>query len=142
VSESKREGEILKEFAISFSKLGGRLFRCNSGMAWAGNAAVIKQTRNCRVHPGDVIIKQARPFHGMVKGTSDMLGFTKMYITPEMVGREIAVFTAIEVKTPGVYATKEQKSFIKMVTELGGISLIAKKFDDVLQAIEIFKRGK
>ncbi len=36
---------------------------------------------------------------GLCVGSSDLIGFKSMTITPEMVGQKIAVFTALEVKT-------------------------------------------
>jgi len=136
-----KEGKILKEFILEFTKKRGRLFRCNSGTGWIGNSVRIDKSRTVRVHPGDVIIKQARIFHGAIKGTPDLIGFTQVYIKPEMVGRIMAIYTGVEVKTPKLRPTKEQLNFIAMVKEFGGIGLVAKKFDDVLEAIESFKRS-
>jgi hypothetical protein len=59
-----------------------------------------------------------------------------------MVGRLFAVFTAVEVKTKGVKTTKPQENFIAMVEKFGGIALVAKKFEEVKQKIEDFKRGR
>jgi hypothetical protein len=32
-----KEGEVLKDFTVQFTKMGSRVFRINSGMAWIGN---------------------------------------------------------------------------------------------------------
>ena len=83
----------------------GRLFRANSGTAWAGK--VLK-------HAGDLItLKNPRPFHGMPTGTPDLIGWTTREITPDMVGMRIAIFTGIEMKTGTVPVTPEQKRFIE-----------------------------
>jgi len=69
---------------------------------------------------------------GLCKGSSDLIGFRPTVITPEMVGRTVAIFTAIEVKTPTGKPTPEQIHFIDRVKALGGIGGIARSIDDVL----------
>ncbi len=34
------------------------------------------------------------------KGGSDLIGITPVTVTPEMVGKKLGIFTAVEVKTP------------------------------------------
>lgn len=69
---------------------------------------------------------------GLCKGSSDLIGFKPVTITPDMVGRTLAVFTAIEVKTPSGKPTPEQVNFIARVKQHGGIAGIARSVDDVL----------
>ncbi len=57
-------------------------------------------------------------------GGSDLLGWNPIIITKEMVGKTVAVFTAIEVKKKGGKATDEQINFIKQVNNDGGIAFI------------------
>ena len=65
--------------------------------------------------------------------SSDLVGWTTITITPEMVGRKVAVFTAIEVKPPsfkvtGVYKEDSrecaQERFCNLVREGGGFGAI------------------
>lgn len=70
--------------------------------------------------------------YGLVKGSSDLIGLKSITITPDMVGRKLAVFTAIEVKTPTGKPTPEQLHFVNRVKELGGIAGIARSVEDVL----------
>jgi hypothetical protein len=112
--------------SIMLANHGCRLFRNNVGTAWTGSP-LIKQP------DGSVTLRNARPLHaGLCKGSSDLIGFKPVTITPEMVGRTVAVFTAIEVKTPKGKPTPEQLHFLKRVKELGGIAGIARSVDDVL----------
>lgn len=55
-------------------------------------------------------------------GASDLIGFTPTIITPEMVGRTVAVFTACEVKTATGSVSKEQADFIAIVKKNGGFA--------------------
>lgn len=64
--------------------------------------------------------------HGgqVVRGPSDLIGWRSITITPDMVGRQIAVFAAIEVKD-GAKATPEQERFIAEVQAAGGMAGVA-----------------
>jgi hypothetical protein len=63
-------------------------------------------------------------------GGSDLIGFHTITITPEMVGRRVAVFTALEVKTATGRATEQQQRFLAMVKAHGGISGITRSVGD------------
>jgi hypothetical protein len=53
-----------------------------------------------------------------------------------MVGQKIAVFTAIEVKTPTGKVSEVQENFISLVKKHGGIAAVVRTIDD---ATEILK---
>ena len=56
-------------------------FRNNVGQAWAGE-------------------KRDKPVrYGLEKGSADLIGYTSVVITPEMVGQKVAIFTSIEDKS-------------------------------------------
>lgn len=69
--------------------------------------------------------------------SSDRIGFTRVTITPEMVGKTLAVFTAVEVKHPGWmsvngtlnYREKAQQAFIKWIVAAGGFAGFADSID-------------
>ena len=63
-------------------------------------------------------------------GGSDLIGYRRVRVTPEMVGQEIAVFAAIEVKTPRGRATSQQEAFIGHIRNAGGIAGIARSVDE------------
>jgi hypothetical protein len=73
-------------------------------------------------------------------GGSDLLGWKSVTITPEMVGKKIAVFTALECKIPGwkpsgaaqIKHYNEQLNFINAVKDAGGIAGFVTCRDDVL----------
>lgn len=72
---------------------------------------------------------------GLVKGSSDLIGWTPVEITSDMVGQTVAVFTAIEVKTETGKATDAQLYFIARVWADGGYAGIARNVDDALKVI-------
>lgn len=105
-----RERDIINERLSGLAK-NERMFRANSGMGWSGVSA----------RKGDVlIIKNPRPFHGMPEGFPDLVGWTSITITPDMVGQTLAVFTAEEVKATGKL-TAAQERFRELITRMGGI---------------------
>ncbi len=77
---------------------------------------------------------------GLGKGSSDLIGWTPTTITQEMVGKKVAVFTAIEVKVPGARTEPsrifDQTLFIEAVKRDGGFAGFA---DGVGPAKEIIR---
>jgi len=137
------EQSLLKKFLLEFSRQGSRLFRCNTGMAYTSSLKPIRtsQPRMVKLEPGDVLLKKARPFQtGWPKGTPDLLGFTSVTIQQDMVGKTVAVFTGVEVKSSKrIRITKEQHAFVRMINDKGGIATIAYGLDDYLKAVTNFK---
>jgi hypothetical protein len=107
----RQENNKIKEIMLDAGP-SKRLFRVNSGMAWAGK--IIGHEKN------KIAILNPRPFWGMPEGTPDIIGWESVTITPEMVGRKIAVFTAVEIKTCGTATTPEQNNFINQLKSMGG----------------------
>ena len=76
---------------------------------------------------------------GLCKGSSDLIGFRSITITPDMVGQKIAVFSAIEVKDKGK-ATVEQKNFINIINKAGGYAGVAKNVNDAKKILYMDKK--
>lgn len=72
---------------------------------------------------------------GLCKGSSDLIGWRTTTITPDMVGRDLAVFVAIEVKDKG-RATPEQLAFIDAVRKAGGLAGVARNIDEAQAIID------
>lgn len=73
---------------------------------------------------------------GLCVGSSDLIGFQSVTVTPEMVGQKIAVFTAIEVKTQKGKVSPAQAKFVEMVRKFGGIGAIVRSVDDVIEVLK------
>lgn len=71
-------------------------------------------------------------------GGSDLIGWTPVEITPEMVGRTVAVFCALEVKTAKGRATKEQEAFVAAVKRAGGIAEIVRSEEEAEKTVALF----
>lgn len=71
----------------------------------------------------------------VVAGPSDAIGLHSITITPDMVGRQVAVFTAIEAKDRASL-TPQQRRFLLMVHSLGGIAGCARSVDDARRILD------
>ena len=77
---------------------------------------------------------------GLCKGSSDLIGFTEVRITPGMVGKTVAVFTACEVKKDEQAKTSpEQDDFGAKVEKAGGIFVVATTPDAVHLSIKKYR---
>lgn len=74
--------------------------------------------------------------YGLGTGTSDLIGPRMVTVTPDMVGRTLAVFCAIEAKTQRGRVTPEQLSFIHMVRSFGGYAGIARSVEDARAIVD------
>lgn len=101
---AKEETDIVNNIMVATSPRGVRLFRNVRGL-------FLTLDGKRKVKAGL-----------LADGASDLVGFTMKTITPEMVGRKIAVFTAFEVKTATGVAFDKQKDFIAFIRESGGIA--------------------
>ena len=72
---------------------------------------------------------------GLVKGSSDLIGWTRVKITQEMVGQTVAVFSAIECKTKTGKARPDQLYFVERVRLDGGYAGIARSVEDAMKVI-------
>ena len=75
-----------------------------------------------------------------VPGMSDLQGWKSVLVTQDMVGKRVAIYTALEIKTPGHRTKKDrlekQLAFIETVKSHGGIAAMV---DSVDKAKELLK---
>jgi hypothetical protein len=115
------EAELLQQIRLALGRKL-RLFRNNVGQAWVGEV-------HRRGH--EMYIKNPRVLHaGLCEGSSDLIGWKSITVTPDMVGRRVAVFTAIEAKSKTGRATTDQALFLTVVREAGGIAVLARSVED------------
>lgn len=107
---------------LACSRGSCRLFRMNVGMGWIGQSRKFHRVTNITALPGDVLIRNARPFHSGIEGMSDLVGWESVTIRPDMVGSKIAVYTAMEVKQKSGRIRPAQQCFIDNVNKAGGIA--------------------
>jgi hypothetical protein len=111
-----KESELGKNIQIILSAHGARMFRNNIGTLQDKNGKYVS--------------------YGLCRGSSDYIGFVTREVRQEDVGKRLAVFCAIEVKTPIGRATQEQIDFISAVKKAGGIAQIVHSIDEAIEAIK------
>lgn len=119
------------------------LFRLNTGRAWLSNLGPKKGVQ--KLSDGAVLIKSARSIAigfaytngDPVVGTSDLNGWTTVEITPEMVGKHVAIYTAIETKESGGGNKRAgQINFCDQVNAAGGIAGFANSVEAARGIVE------
>jgi len=82
---------------------------------------------------------------GLGPGSSDLIGWTTRTITPDMVGKKVAIFTAIETKRPNAKTASKrleaQKRFVTFVRLSGGIAGIVYSLDRARELLEPSREG-
>lgn len=113
------ESAIVPRVRLALSRAGAKMFRNNVGLAWYGKNK-------------DQPVK-----YGLASpGGSDLIGWTPIEVTEDMVGTTIAVFTAVEVKRPGGHKTPEQHNFVEQVRLSGGLAGFAESESDALAILK------
>jgi hypothetical protein len=132
------EHEIQQRILLACSKGPSRLWRNNVALAWTGQAQQIKQRTSLLLHPGDAVIRHARPLHaGLCKGSADLIGLRTITIGPEHLGQRLAVFAAVEVKSATGRVTSEQQAFIEAVQAMGGLAGVARSVRDAAAVLHL-----
>jgi hypothetical protein len=123
-SERDTQNRIL----LNCSRGDTRLFRQNVGQGWAG--------RLVSNQAGRVTLQDARPLiAGLCTGSSDLIGWRSIEVTAEMVGRRLAVFAAVEVKSSTGRPTEQQRAFLAAVQDAGGVACVARSVEDAQRAL-------
>lgn len=113
IESSGNETSLMRQIMLAVSKLMGvRIFRNNTGF---------DATNKVR--------------YGLIQGSSDLIGWKSVTVTPDMVGKKVAIFVALEVKTIKGRATEEQKNFIAVVNAAGGKAEIVKSVTDAIRVL-------
>lgn len=122
------ETDTQRLIQLELSSGSTRVFRNNVGHAWQGHTFTIYEGRLVRGAARNIAF-------GLAPGSSDLIGLKSVVITPDMVGRTVAVFTAIEVKDKRKQPTTEQRSFLAMVNVMGGLGGVARSIDDAKRIV-------
>ena len=110
------EQAIQQHIRVACSKGDTRLFRNNCG--------VLRDHRGVPVR------------YGLQPGSSDLIGWRTITITPEMVGQRVAIFTSIEVKTTSGRTTPAQQAWLGTVRGAGGIAGVARSVSDAVRIMD------
>lgn len=115
--------KLLKECLVALGKKfsTGRFFRNEVGEGWffpPWNRSFNAEDKRYLVY-------------GLSPDTPDIVGFTSLDITLDMVGTKVAVFTGYEIKTGNAVQTSGQKNFQKILESMGGTYKIIRSTEDL-----------
>lgn len=110
------EAQILQQCRLKASECGARVFRNNSGS--------LKDSTGRWVQ------------FGLCVGSSDLIGWVPVTITQDMVGKTFARFLAIECKTSTGRLTSEQRQFLDLVEQHGGIGVMVRDAGEIVHVLQ------
>ena len=121
MASSPSEHEIQQRIRLACGRGTVRLWRNNTG------ALVDQQGRFVRF--------------GLCKGSSDLIGLRSLEVTPEMVGQRLAQFVALEVKTVNGTVSTEQRAFLQLVQQLGGLGAVCRSIEEARTVLDLSPLG-
>lgn len=123
-----KESTIQTRILLRASETGARLFRNNVGKGWTGTYV--------QLDDGSILIRNPRRInYGLCVGSSDLIGWTPVEVTEDMVGQTVAIFTGIEVKTPKGRPTEDQQRFLSAVNSAGGVGMVGRDPEEVKRTL-------
>ena len=112
------EAELQSDIRIALGRLPDlRVFRNNVGVA---------DVRGTKIR------------FGLLKGSSDLIGFIRLNID----GRPFARFVSLEIKTETGKCSPEQELWLNLVRKFGGFAAVVRSVDEALSAVERARRGE
>jgi hypothetical protein len=117
MASSPSEHEIQQRIRLACGRGAVRLWRNNTG------ALVDQQGRFVRF--------------GLCKGSSDLIGLRSLEVTPEMVGQRVAQFVALEIKTAQGMLSPEQRAFLQLVQQLGGLGAVCRSIAEAQAVLDL-----
>lgn len=118
------ETAILRAVHLAAGGLPGvRLFRNQVGQGVAGQVVG-------RPGPGLLLVRGNPVTMGLCKGSADLIGWRSLTITPDMAGRSMAQFVALEVKTETGRLSTEQRQFLAVIEQAGGLAAVVRSADE------------
>ena len=125
----KTEHEIQNEIRVAVGTTQvATLFRANVGKVWTGNKVVCCDNM--------ITLSCARPFStGLPIGFPDLFGFRTVEVTPEMVGKRLAVFAFLEVKKPGGRTSRAQEKMLAFLRAAGAVGGVARSPDEAIKLL-------
>jgi hypothetical protein len=102
----------MQKIQMALSNFGARLFRNQVGLYKLDDGRRISS--------------------GLGPGSSDLIGYTMVQVSPDMVGRRVAIFTAVEVKHGNGKLRPNQENFIQVINRAGGVAFVARTTEEAI----------
>lgn len=138
------ESPVQKRGWVALARLGVLVWRLNTGKGWVASGKPI------RLADGSVKLPGGRPislgFSLMdtepVVGAGDLIGATPVTVTPEMVGKQVLVFSSFEAKrTDGGRRSADQVRWAGIIADAGGISGFFRSPEEAEAIVSVWKKN-
>lgn len=114
-----KESSFQKLVMLALSRRGDTVFRNHVGLGVFGTI---------QRGPGVVSVHNPRVLQcGLHVGSGDLIGWRPVTVTADMVGKTLAVFLSVEVKTAKGRLRPEQKAWMDAVNAAGGIAVVERE---------------
>ena len=110
------ETSILQRIRLACSRGACRLFRNNVGAVKLPTGRLLQ--------------------YGLAPGSADLIGWKTITIQVGDVGKQVAVFVSVEVKTAKGRASETQTVWLDAVKRAGGIAIIARSPEEAQAALQ------
>jgi hypothetical protein len=133
---TQKENNLMRVIMLAVGKCKDlKLFRNNTGQAWQGSKKIFEERNGRRV----LILYDPRPIDaGLCNGSSDLIGWKTVTVTQDMVGKKVALFTAVEVKSEiKSVASAAQINFLTVIREMGGVAGLARSTDEARRLLGV-----
>lgn len=125
------ENEVQARVMLAIGRAPGvRIFRNTVGEGWHGEVVHRDAGTVTLAHPRRVTF-------GLCPGSSDLIGWRTLTVTPEMIGLRIAQFIGPEVKTATGRLRDDQRTFVDAVNAAGGLAGVVRSADDARAFIHL-----
>lgn len=114
---SDSETQITQAIRLAVSNGSIRLWKNNVG--------------KLRDHAGRIVS------FGLATGSPDLVGLKSVYVSPDMIGRRIAILAGLEVKSDTGRIRPEQQRFLDMLNDFGAIAGIARSVEDAKRVLGV-----
>ena len=135
-----RESKILNAIRDACNNGPVRLFRNNVGTALVVNHKH-PQTKQAIISACIKLAESRGAFaqrmsFGLTEGSGDLIGYRQITVTPEMVGKQVAIFTSCEVKTETGRVRPEQENWLAHINSVGGLAFVARSVEDAKKVLD------
>lgn len=135
----KASTALMNRVLLALSSAGRVVWRNTVAQGWAGKSEVLYPGQRYVARGGERLVHDPYPIKaGLCVGSGDIIGITRVVVTPDMVGKTVAVFSSWEVKSGTGRPTKEQVHFVRFVRESGGIAEVVRDEAEALST-RLFK---
>ncbi|WP_455475316.1 VRR-NUC domain-containing protein [Bartonella sp. B17] len=127
----KNPSDLMKFVQLRLSDMGATVWRNNTASGWTGKSIPLAPKQVYRAKGNERLVFNANWLRaGLCEGSSDLIGFKTITVTPDMVGKKVAIFHAWEVKSCSGRLTKEQLNFINYINENGGFATTVRSAEE------------